>query len=221
MHLLAARPGAIDDGSQAVDLGQTPGDIVILSAADSELAALAQARAGFADSFPTLRLANPMHLGHNLSVDIYVEGIIAQARLVVLRLLGGVGYWPYGIEQVAECCRRKGIPLAVLPGDDQPDAELAGLCSLPRKGCHRLWQYCVHGGPGNLGHLRAYAASLIEPNMTLLLDCGSTVIYAAKLISARPLQVVTNSLAVANLFHDDEQVELLLVGGNLVYSEIH
>ena len=161
MHLLAARPGAIDDGSQAVDLGQTPGDMVILSAADSELAALARARAGFDDAFPTLRLANLMHLGHNLSVDVYVEGIVARARLVVVRLLGGVGYWPYGIEQVAECCRRKGVPLAVLPGDDQPDAELAGLCSLPREGCHRLWQYCVHGGPENLSHMLAYAASLI------------------------------------------------------------
>ena len=44
MHLLAAQPGAIGDGSEAVDLGQTPGDIVVLSAADSELALLAAAR---------------------------------------------------------------------------------------------------------------------------------------------------------------------------------
>jgi cobaltochelatase CobN len=41
MHLLAAIPGTISDGAQAVDLGQTPGDIVVLSAADSDLACLA------------------------------------------------------------------------------------------------------------------------------------------------------------------------------------
>ena len=41
MHLLATQPGAIDDGSAALDLGQTPGDIVVLSAADSEIAGLA------------------------------------------------------------------------------------------------------------------------------------------------------------------------------------
>ena len=45
MHLLAATPGAVDDGSEAVDLGQTPGDIVVLSAADTEIASLAAAQA--------------------------------------------------------------------------------------------------------------------------------------------------------------------------------
>ncbi|QNN23643.1 DeoR/GlpR transcriptional regulator [Planctomycetales bacterium ZRK34] len=60
-----------------------------------------------------------------------------------------------------------------------------------------------------------YAASLIEPGMTLALDGGSTVYYAAQLITARPLQIVTNSLTIANLFANDEQIELLLIGGSL------
>ena len=60
-----------------------------------------------------------------------------------------------------------------------------------------------------------YAASLVQPNMTLLLDGGSTVIYACHLIVVRPLQVVTNSLAVAGHFADDKQVEVTLVGGRL------
>jgi len=60
-----------------------------------------------------------------------------------------------------------------------------------------------------------YAASLVEPNMTLLLDGGTTVYYAAQQIDVRPLQIVTNSLTMANLFADDEQVELILVGGRL------
>ena len=38
MHLVKAQPGVVADGSEAVDLGQTPGDIVVLSAADTELA---------------------------------------------------------------------------------------------------------------------------------------------------------------------------------------
>ena len=61
----------------------------------------------------------------------------------------------------------------------------------------------------------AAAAGLIQPQMTVLLDGGSTVIYAARQITARPIQVVTPSLAIANLFADDDQVELLLVGGSL------
>lgn len=61
----------------------------------------------------------------------------------------------------------------------------------------------------------AEAARLVQPQMTVLLDGGSTVIYAARQITARPLQVVTNSLAIANLFVDDDQVELLIIGGSL------
>lgn len=60
-----------------------------------------------------------------------------------------------------------------------------------------------------------YAAAQITPHMTVLLDGGSTVIYAAREIKARPLQIVTHSLSIANLFADDDQIELLLLGGNL------
>jgi DeoR/GlpR family transcriptional regulator of sugar metabolism len=60
-----------------------------------------------------------------------------------------------------------------------------------------------------------YAASLVQPSMTLLMDAGSTVIYAAQAITVRPIQVVTTSLSIANHYVDDEQVELTLIGGNL------
>ncbi|MDH5411274.1 MAG: cobaltochelatase subunit CobN, partial [Alphaproteobacteria bacterium] len=164
MHLLAAQPGTIEDGSEAVDLGQTPGDIVFLTAADTEIACLAQAqtrRLAEDARAPSLRLAGLLHLGHNLSVDLYVEEVARHAKLIVARLLGGRGYWPYGVEQLAEACRKHGIALALLPGDDQPDAELAGMSNLPAEALHRLWQYCVHGGVENATELLRHAATLI------------------------------------------------------------
>jgi cobaltochelatase CobN len=161
MHLLAAKPGAITDGSEAVDLGQTPGDIVVMSAADTELTCLAQARAALPADTPSLRLANLLFLSHNLSVDKYLDDVVRHARIVVVRLLGGVRYWPYGIEQLSVLCRERGIPLAVLPGDDQPDAELTSLSTLPPAAAHRLWQYGVQGGPDNARNLLLYAGSLI------------------------------------------------------------
>ena len=109
MHLLQAQAGAITDGSEAVDLGQTPGDIVVLSAADTELASLADACARRSGEGPSLRLANFMQLGHNMSVDLYVESVVAEARLVIARLLGGAGYWPYGVEQLSAVCASRGV----------------------------------------------------------------------------------------------------------------
>jgi len=162
MHLLAATPGGISDGSEAIDLGQSPADIVVLSAADSELACFSEAYAKMGDDIPSLRLANILNLGHNMSVDLYVESVINGAKLVIVRLLGGRGYWSYGVEQVAAECFRKKIPLAFLPGDDQPDAELATLSTLDPSVCHRLWQYCVHGGPQNAQHFLNFSASLLD-----------------------------------------------------------
>ena len=159
MHLLAATPGTVSDGSEAVDLGQTPGDIVVLSAADTELAALSTAHAEAGG--PSLRLANLLRLGHNLSVDLHVDAVVSHARLVVVRLLGGAAYWPYGIERVADRCRERGIALAVLPGDDQPDPELAALCTLPPAAWQRLWRYCMHGGAANFRNFLRYAAHLL------------------------------------------------------------
>ncbi len=59
------------------------------------------------------------------------------------------------------------------------------------------------------------AAALIEPGMTVLFDGGSTIRYTLEQVLVRPLQVVTNSLTVAAHFANDEQVELLLLGGAL------
>ena len=161
MHLLNARTTTPDDAGEAIDLAQSPADIVFLSAADTELACLAAAQARRPPDAPSLRLANLLQLGHPMSVDLYVEQVVANARLVILRLLGGRSYWPYGLEQIAGACRAKSIPLAVLPGDDKPDAELSGWSTLPAEACHRLWQYGVHGGLDNAQQLLAYAASLL------------------------------------------------------------
>jgi cobaltochelatase CobN len=161
MHLLQAQPGGIADGSQPVDLAQSPGDIVVLSAADTELANLSAAFAAVEVNLPSLRLANLMQLAHNFSVDLYLDKVITGAKLVVVRLLGGVSYWPYGVEQLSAVCAEHGIPLALLPGDDQPDGELVALSTLPAEACHRLWLYCVHGGPDNARSFLGYAASIL------------------------------------------------------------
>ena len=161
MHLLAAQAGGIADGGEAVDLGQSPGDIVFASAADTELACLARAHASLGAGAPSLRLANLMNLGHNLSVDNWLDATVSGARLVIVRVLGGESYWPYGVERLAQLCRDRNIGLVLLPGDDKPDIELARGATLPAEACERLWRYCIHGGLENATECLRYCADLI------------------------------------------------------------
>ena len=57
------------------------------------------------------------------------------------------------------------------------------------------------------------AATLIEDGDTVLLDGGSTTYEVAQQLVGRPLQVVTNSLPVANLFASNANHDLVLLGG--------
>jgi DeoR/GlpR family transcriptional regulator of sugar metabolism len=57
------------------------------------------------------------------------------------------------------------------------------------------------------------AKSLVAPGQTVLIDGGTTTFYLAQELLGQPLQLVTNSLPIANLFLNDEHVELILTGG--------
>ncbi len=57
------------------------------------------------------------------------------------------------------------------------------------------------------------ASQLVADNDTLVMDGGSTTYELAQLLVGRPLQVVTNSLPVANLFTSSPGTDLVFVGG--------
>ena len=104
MHLLATDTATLDEIETAVDLGQTPADVVVLSFSDSDLSALAAAWRADRDALPSLRLASLKRLRHPMSVDLYVDSVIAKSRFVIVRSLGGLDYWRYGFERLAAAC---------------------------------------------------------------------------------------------------------------------
>ena len=160
MHLLAATPGAVDGGAGPVDLAQTPADVVVLSAADSELALLSEARAAMADP-PSLRLASLAHLAHPLSVDMHLDRCAARSRLVVARILGGAGYWRYGLAQYSARLHAAGVPFVALPGDDRPDEELRALSTVGDADHAALWAFLVEGGAANAAGFLAHAKAMV------------------------------------------------------------
>ncbi|HJS88030.1 MAG TPA: cobaltochelatase subunit CobN, partial [Acetobacteraceae bacterium] len=160
MHLLFRETRSLDEEARAVDLGQAPADLVFLSFSDSDLGAAAASWQARGPERPSLRLANLEQLRHPMSVDLYAEQVIARARAVIVRLLGGIAHWRYGIEEIGALCRREGIPLAALAGDDRDDPRLAELSTVPGDALSRLDLYFRHGGPDNVGQALALAAQV-------------------------------------------------------------
>ena len=59
------------------------------------------------------------------------------------------------------------------------------------------------------------AARLVSPGETILLDGGTTTFHLAEELADVHIQIVTNSLPIANAFINNDNVELVLTGGLL------
>lgn len=161
MHLLLAQKGTIADGNEAIDLGQTPADVLFLSAADTELSSIAAAH-GRREEGRSLRIASLMNLMHPMSVDTYVERTARHARLIVVRPLGGASYFRYVLEALHAAAVTHRFQIAVLPGDDKPDPGLEPFSTVAADDRQRLWAYFTEGGADNAGLFLDYAEALIS-----------------------------------------------------------
>ncbi|WP_299419253.1 cobaltochelatase subunit CobN [uncultured Shimia sp.] len=146
MHVVFRESHGLDEADTPMDLGQTPADLVVLSFSDSDLGAFAAGWHRSNGDLPTLRLANLTALKHPLSVDTYIEQTLVGAKAILIRLIGGISYWQYGIQQVQALAQEKGIALAVLPADGRPDERLDEASTLPASTLHRLTHLCDTGG---------------------------------------------------------------------------
>ncbi|WP_170605097.1 cobaltochelatase subunit CobN [Ruegeria arenilitoris] len=149
MHVVFRESHGLEETETPTDLGQSPADLVVLSFSDSDLGAFAAGwhRGGGPDGrMPTLRLANLTALKHPLSVDTYIEQTLEGAKGILVRLIGGVPYWSYGLQQVLALAQAKGLALAVLPADGREDTRLDGYSTLPISTLRRLTNLCDTGG---------------------------------------------------------------------------
>ena len=153
MHLLTTSSTGLDEIVEAVDLGQPPGDIAILSFADSDLSGLAAAWQAERAALPSVRLAHLRDLRHPMSVDLWIERVGARAKVILVRLLGGLDFWKYGIERLSALARERGLALAVLPGEDRDDSRLVAASTLPADQLDELLGFFREGGPENLRSL--------------------------------------------------------------------
>src|SRR3984893_2382485 len=146
MHILLRERHGLEETAAAEDLGQAAADLVVLSFSDSDLGAFAAAWRSGRDNLPSLRLANLRRLTHPLSVDLYIQKTLSGARGILIRLLGGIEYSRYGVEQVSALAAAEGIALAIVPGDGRPDPRLDAASNLPPSTLRRLKTLCDGGG---------------------------------------------------------------------------
>ncbi|MEL6928113.1 MAG: cobaltochelatase subunit CobN [Cyanobacteria bacterium J06600_6] len=161
MHKIAALPGGWDPNTEGVIfIEQTPAPIVFLTYADTDIQTLATVQNILPTGFPEIRAVNLLNLQQQLSIDVYFETVVAKAKIIVLRLLGGSAYWSYGFEQLQELAKLHNIHLFVVPGDNAPDLDLIAHSTVSLAAVNQLWRYLLEGGRDNYLHALQYISDI-------------------------------------------------------------
>src|SRR5207249_7393721 len=107
------------------------------------------AAARLPSGFASIRVLNLDRLRHPRVFDAYLDDVLQACRVLVVRLLGGLGYWREPLEQIRLLAMTHDIRLICLPGDDQPDAQLTAHSTVPLSDADRVFCYCITGGVNN------------------------------------------------------------------------
>ncbi len=147
MHRLAALPGAERDGAAGTFVEQPPAPVLLLSSADTDLLTIHRLLEREPELLGAeLRVLNLAALSHPAVIDHYLASTVRQARIVVVRLLGGRGHWSYGLERLQMWAEDEpSRQLLVLAGTSEEERTLASLSS------GRIWCWvwpvaCGRGG---------------------------------------------------------------------------
>ena len=124
MHLVATPQTAgkqgqgQGQGESAEHLHQSAGELVVLSAADSDLALAARSRANLPHDFLRLRLATIDALQDKHTLEHWLVCSVVSA------------YWSDGVAALSACCAKHEVQLVLLPGDEREDEELRALSTI-------------------------------------------------------------------------------------------
>jgi cobaltochelatase CobN len=157
-HLRFERWPSASDAEPFTPIAQDPADIVLLSAADTEILAWSAAAATLPPGFPTIRALNLDRLRDRRVFDAYLDDVLHDCRILLVRVLGGLGYWREPLESMRLLALEHDIAFLPLPGDATPDAALVALATVSPPIVDRAFRYCIAGGARNAGQLLRFLA---------------------------------------------------------------
>lgn len=160
MHRLATIPGGWNPAAEGVIfVEQQPAPIVVITAADTDIQTLGAAVNRLPDGFSALRVVNLLQLQQQLTIDTYAEDVLSEAKVIIVRVIGGRSYWSYGLEVVEETAKQTGAKLIILPGDERPDPNLMSHSTVSLAEVNQVWKYFLEGGVDNYCNLLKFVST--------------------------------------------------------------
>lgn len=134
--------------------------ILFLTTADTEILAARRAGELLPAEFPPIHCANPAAIDDPVQ---FLDDLLPEAHLVLVRLLGGRRAWPDGFGELQRRCVSQGVPLLAFGGEARPDAEMVAASTAPAGLVAEAFEYLRQGGIANLASLfRMLADTLLN-----------------------------------------------------------
>ncbi|MGK0291269.1 MAG: cobaltochelatase CobN, partial [bacterium] len=164
MHRIATESGDLAHEKESNLIEQTPADILFLSAADTDLACVAQTwGTTFGDR---LRVAHAGALQQPNAVEHYADNVIVKAKLVIFRLLGGKAYFSDLLDELEHLrAHHLQARILLLPGTDTWDTELLEYGDYAEPIVKQIFSYFKEGGIDNIERA-GQAIQLLLDNQT-------------------------------------------------------
>ncbi|MGH9341679.1 MAG: cobaltochelatase subunit CobN [Acidobacteriota bacterium] len=134
--------------------------IAFITSTDTERLQLAEAAKSCPAGFAGVLIGHCNDLQAEEQVNAFLSGPAASAGLFLVHVLGGLRYFQRAFELLEVFCRQQKRPLLILPGDNQPDAELAALSNVPLADVHTSLEYLIEGGVENYKHLLLFLSDV-------------------------------------------------------------
>ncbi|MBC7702797.1 MAG: cobaltochelatase subunit CobN, partial [Rhodoferax sp.] len=134
-------------GAQIALLTHTPNDLTVLHSALTQLS----------PDFPPVTGVNLQALESEAQMAALLAHELADAQIIVLRVLGRLGSVP-GFAELLRQARKQGRQLIVISGTDEPDPELAAVSTVSPHVLQQAVTYFQAGGSVNLAQLLRYLA---------------------------------------------------------------
>jgi cobaltochelatase CobN len=160
-HLRFQRWPADEQHEPFTPVDQEPADFVLLTTADTEILTWSAAAARLPEGFGSVRALNLDRLRDRRVFDAYLDDVVQECRILLVRLLGGLSYWREQLEQLRLLALAHEIKLIVLPGDNQSDPQLTSRSTVSFPVADKVFRYCIEGGIPNATAMLRYLSDTL------------------------------------------------------------
>ncbi|MDP3844342.1 MAG: cobaltochelatase subunit CobN [Oxalobacteraceae bacterium] len=126
--------------------------IALLTHAPNDLTVLHSALAQLPQEFPAVTGVNLQALENEAQMAALLEHELAEAQIIILRVLGRLGSVP-GFAELLQQARKRGLHLIAISGTGEPDPELAAVSTVASDVLQQALAYFQAGGSVNLAQL--------------------------------------------------------------------